>query len=125
MRFFSHISSIFVKKRNRKQNGWMADSAMGEAMKNIGKGAGNTSSGKENTFRMAYPLHLKSSKKNMAKNSVQRAAELGKGLEQTSYKMWLRELRLLNLEKRRLSALSLPTTTGNVVAKCGSASSHR
>lgn len=87
----------------------MADSAMGEPMKNIGKGAGNTSRGKENTFRMTYPLHMKSSEKNMTKKSVQRAAELGEGLEQTSYKTWLRELRLLNLEKRRLSALSLPT----------------
>lgn len=36
----------------------MADTAMGEVRKIIGKWAGNTSRGKENIFRLTY-LHVK------------------------------------------------------------------
>lgn len=47
----------------KKQNDWMADKAMGKVRKIIGKWTGNTSRGKENAFRMTYPLHMKSSKR--------------------------------------------------------------
>lgn len=47
----------------------------------IGNWAGNTGRGRENTLRMTCPWHVKSSKKNTTKKSIQRTAKLGKWLE--------------------------------------------